>query len=93
MLSELNLPNLPKGFRWRFYINCIGSPKLVLEKHIAFGQYSEIGYDLPELTVKYSGGTIEEAIQAGAEKIYKDKQRWFTKPDVSEYTKYVGTTN
>jgi hypothetical protein len=91
MLSELNLPKLPDGFRWRFYISSIGNPILALEKHVAFGKYSEIGSEHPQLTAKYSRITIEEAIQKDAEKLYEAKRRWWEWPDVTDCQKYVGT--
>ncbi len=91
MLSELNLPNLPDGYRWQFFINRIGNPELNLEKHVAFGSYTSIGYDLPSLTVKYDGCTIEQAIEKGAEKLYEKNKRWWERPNVDAYKKYVGT--
>jgi hypothetical protein len=93
MLAELDLPKLPDGYRWRFFINGIGNPELNLEKHVAFGKYSSIGYNLPAITVRYEGCTIEEAIVQGAEKLYNEKRRWWEKPEVNEYIKYVGTSN
>jgi hypothetical protein len=94
MLADLDLPKLPQGFRWKFVINSIGNPELNLEQHVAFGLYDSIGYDLPATTVNHRGGTIEEAIKKGAEKLYSQNNwRWEKKQKVEGYIKYVGTSH
>jgi len=41
--------------------------------------------------VKYDGCTIEQAIEKGAEKLYEKNKRWWERPNVDAYKKYVGT--
>jgi len=88
MLSDIDLPKLPHGYRWRLCNKY--NPTLYLEAHVAFGLYNFVDSELLDKSLE-DDDEIRKNILSAAEKIKSDMHGLLYPTKNKKYYKYEGT--